>query len=75
MTRALKQNVVIGPGGVIEIRSPELPEGVKADVIVLYEEKEKKKIPLSKLFGKGKGLFATPEEADAFLRNERDQWD
>ncbi len=27
------------------------------------------------LFGSGKGAFATPEEADHFLRAEREQWE
>ncbi len=27
------------------------------------------------LFGSGKGAFATPAEADNFLRGERDQWE
>jgi hypothetical protein len=27
------------------------------------------------LFGSGKGSFATPAEADSFLRAERDQWE
>lgn len=27
------------------------------------------------LFGSGKGAFATPAEADNFLRAERDQWE
>ena len=26
-------------------------------------------------FGAGKGVFATPEEADRFIRQERDRWD
>ena len=26
-------------------------------------------------FGAGKGVFATPEEADRFIRQERDAWD
>ncbi len=34
MRDILKQNLVIGPGGVIEIRSPELPAGSVAEVIV-----------------------------------------
>ena len=29
----------------------------------------------SALFGSGKGAFATPAEADNFLRAERDQWE
>lgn len=27
------------------------------------------------LFGSGKGAFATPAEADSFLRAERNQWE
>ena len=27
------------------------------------------------LFGSGKGAFATPAEAESFLRAERDQWE
>ncbi len=26
-------------------------------------------------FGAGKGVFASPEEADRFIREERDAWD
>jgi hypothetical protein len=37
MVTAIRQHVTIGPGGVVEIRSPELPEGAEADVIVLVE--------------------------------------
>lgn len=29
----------------------------------------------SEMFGAGRGSFATPEEADAFLRRERDSWE
>jgi len=32
---AIRQQVTVQPGGVIEIRSPELPPGARADVIVL----------------------------------------
>lgn len=37
MTNALRQNVVVQSGGVIEIRSPELLPGMKVEVIVLVE--------------------------------------
>ena len=37
METALRQKVVVKPGGVIEIRSPELPEGAVAEVIVILE--------------------------------------
>ena len=32
-------------------------------------------ISYAALFGSGKGAFATPTEADHFLRAERDQWE
>ena len=37
METALRQKAVVRPGGVIEIRSPELPEGAVAEVIVILE--------------------------------------
>ena len=40
MTNALRQKVKVLPGGVIEIRSPELTPGVIAEVIVLMETPE-----------------------------------
>ena len=37
MNTALRQKLVVQPGGVIEIRSPELPVGATAEVIVILE--------------------------------------
>lgn len=37
METALRQKAVVKPGGIIEIRSPELPEGAMAEVIVILE--------------------------------------
>lgn len=37
METALRQKAVVKPGGVIEIRSPELPDGAMAEVIVILE--------------------------------------
>lgn len=37
MRNAIKQIVRVKPGGVIELRVPELPEGARAEVIVLVE--------------------------------------
>jgi len=37
METALRQRALVKPGGVIEIRSPELPEGAVAEVIVILE--------------------------------------
>ena len=35
MNAALRQTLVVQPGGVLEIRSPDLPVGATAEVIVL----------------------------------------
>jgi len=37
MNTALRQRLVVQPGGVIEIRSPELPVGATAEVIVILD--------------------------------------
>ena len=74
MVRALKHTVVVQPGGRVEITSDELKAGQQAEVIILLSSEPSAKSYLA-LFGSGRGAFATPEEADAFLRRERDLWD
>jgi len=73
MVRAIRQTVTIKPGGRVEVTSDQLPEGRLAEVIILVEQEPPLKT-YSDLFGSGQGAFATPEEADAFLRRERDAW-
>jgi len=73
MVRAVKQTVTIQAGGRVEVTSTELPEGQQAEVIVLIREQARAKSYAS-LFGCGKGAFTSPDEADAFLRKERDAW-
>jgi hypothetical protein len=41
MTNAIRQTVRVKPGGLIEIRSPELTPGTLAEVIVLIDPSEK----------------------------------
>ena len=74
MVRALRHNVIVQPGGRIEIASDDLPAGTHAEVIVLVDENQRQKSYLS-LFGCGKGAFPSPEAADQFLRQERDAWE
>lgn len=38
MVAAIRQTVTVGEGGVIEVRSPELRPGARAEVIVLVEQ-------------------------------------
>ena len=76
MLNGLRQKVVVQPGGVVEVRSPELPDGETVEVIVLLESQAKPLLQdLSRFIGAAPGNFATPEEADQFIRQERESWD
>lgn len=74
LQQAIKKEVTILPGGRIELQSPELKPGMHAEVVILLSENNHKLSPLSSIIGKGKGGYATPEEADEFIRKERDTW-
>lgn len=75
MQYAVRQTVKIQPGGLVEVRAPELREGATADVIVLVDT-ETQPVPrsLSSFIGAARGGFDTPQEADTFVRRERDAW-
>jgi len=64
--------VTVLPNGVVPFRSPELIAGSRVEVIVLFKETSPpppRKRSLLSFMGKGKGAFATPEQADAFIRH------
>lgn len=74
MYKALKQKVIVQPGGEIKICSPELPEGSTAEVIVILDlPTQETRRTLTSFIGAGKGSFATPEEADEFIRQLRSE--
>jgi hypothetical protein len=78
MTTTSTHTAIVGPGGVVEIRDPTLPEGRAVKVTVSIEEAEEleeKLGGLMRFYGAAPGLYATPEEADAFIRAERDAWE
>jgi hypothetical protein len=75
MVRAIKQHVTVEKGGVVRVQSPDLPEGAKAEVIVLVERRVKTQPSLSSFFGTGQGCFTSIEEVDTFIRSERDAWE
>lgn len=75
MIHAIKQLVTVQAGGRIELDAPGLKPGSRAEVIILEIEELPQKRTLSSLIGTAKGSFSTPEEADAFLRKERDTWE
>ena len=72
---AARKKVVVQKGGHIELDVPELAEGSTAEVIIFREDtSDPKGRSLRIIIGKGAGDFTTPEEADDFLRSERDSW-
>ena len=75
MIAKYRHTVTVGPGGVVEIRNPALPEGRTVHVTVLLEEPDEQPSGLLRFLGAAPGLYATPEDADAFIRAERDAWE
>lgn len=71
----VREEVIVKPGGLVEVRSPDLPEGAKAEVLVFVEEPETSERTLSSFIGTGKGCYKTPEEAHEILSRERDRWE
>ena len=58
--------------------SPEeqrLVSGRIADILAQTKPVDESNLTYSEMFGAGRGSFATPEEADAFLRRERNSWE
>lgn len=79
MVRAIKERTVIGPAGRVVIDRSDLPEGSFAEVIVLVDDRtigqSNSMRPLSSYIGSMKGQFNSTADADAYLRELRDEWD
>jgi hypothetical protein len=75
MVQTIKERVVIQPGGLIQIRRPELVAGSTVEVIVMLEQPAAEPAPLASFIGRGKGCFTSAAEVDAFIRSERDAWE
>jgi hypothetical protein len=77
MLNGLRQKTVVQSGGVVAIQSSDLPCGATVEVIVLVESppQSSPELSLTDLIGTAKGSFKTPEEADQFIRQERDSWE
>jgi uncharacterized SAM-dependent methyltransferase len=76
MLKGLRQKAIVKPGGVVEICSSELPTGATVEIIVLIESPtDQSKKSLTSFIGSAKGSFATPEEVDKFISQERDAWE
>jgi hypothetical protein len=75
MVHAYTHTAVVRPGGVVEVREPALPEGRTVRVTVELEEPVSRPQPFLRFLGAAPGLFASPEEVDAFISAERDAWE
>jgi hypothetical protein len=74
MLTEIPQQAIVQLGGMIQIQSPELPDGAKVEVIVILDAPSKPR-PLATFIGAAQGSFSTPDEADEFIGQERDTWE
>jgi hypothetical protein len=75
MIHAVRHHVTVQTDGLIQVHVPEFKAGTIAEVIILESYEQVGKSDIAGFIGKGQGCFATAEEADAFIRNERSSWD
>jgi hypothetical protein len=73
--KVIHQILEVQQGGVIKLRSPELKPGSCVEVIVMPILPKLDRPSLYSYRGIGKGVYDTPDQADAFIRSERDHWD
>ena len=79
MQAALRTEAVVQPGHRVEVRSPDLPEGAKVEVIVVLPAgpapSRRSMLEFVKGLPPGPAVFPTPADADRFVREERDAWE
>ena len=76
MVQAIRQEITVSEDNRIEIHSPILKAGTQVEVIVLLSEgRQTPNKKLSSFMGIGKGSFGSAQEADIFIRGERDKWE
>ncbi|MEI7648549.1 MAG: hypothetical protein WCJ47_02425 [Methanomicrobiales archaeon] len=75
MIHAIRQHVTVERDGLIQLHVPELKAGTLAEVIILESSEHVGKRAIASFIGKGQGCFATAQDADTFMRNERLSWE
>jgi hypothetical protein len=75
MVRQITESVIVKTGGVIEIRRPELREGMAVEVTIVQRVDETAPLPMSSFIGKITPSFSSAQEAVDVLRTERDAWE
>jgi hypothetical protein len=79
MQTALRLEATVLPGHRLEVSAPELPEGIKVEVIIVLPEKpEPRRVSMLELVESlppGPRAFPTWEEYEQHLREEKDAWE
>ena len=79
MQPALRLETTVLPGHRLEVSAPELPEGVKVEVIVvLPEQPEPRRVSMLEFLESlppGPRAFPTWEEYEKHLREEKNAWE
>ena len=75
MLQAIREKATVKPGGLLELRHPELPSGTDVEIVIMVDDRAREAPSLASLIGQGRGCFADANEVEAFLRSERDAWD
>jgi hypothetical protein len=68
MTAAVRQTVIVQPGGVVHLASPELQEGTEAEVIVLVPASPQPQRRLAAFRALQQSLALTPDVAEQWIR-------
>lgn len=78
MQNVLRLTASVQPGGRIEITDARLPEGKAVDVIVLFQPiANGKRASILDVLAQAPGHlgFKTADEVEAYLQQERQQWE
>ena len=78
MLQAIREHATVQPGGLLELRHPELPVGAEVEIVIMVEtapHAPETPPSLASLIGQGSGCFANAAEVDDFIRAEREAWE
>lgn len=74
--KAIRLKKHVEKDGKLEIEHLPIAEGEEIEVIILVEEEKlKKKYRPLDLYGVGKGVWKTVEEVERYIKEERASWD
>jgi len=75
MITAIKENVEVLPGGIIQLHVADMKPHTNISVSAVIEYCDSHQSRLKDMIGSGRGSFKDADDADQFIRAERDSWD